>query len=59
MHVGDKRKECCKPEAGNLGPVIRERHDVTFRRCRVCQCRHFEFTVDPIRVQAKMSGVGG
>lgn len=46
MEQGDQRKDCCKQEE-NLGPVIRERADLTYRRCRVCQCRHFEFTADP------------
>lgn len=46
LEQGDKRKECCKDET-NLGPVVQHRPDVTYRRCKVCQCRHFEWTVDP------------
>lgn len=58
MHVGDKRKDCCKPDAGNLEPK-QLRPDLLVNVCKVCGCRHFELTVDPIRIQARMSGVGG
>lgn len=46
MEQGDKRKECCTKEE-NLGPVVPERVDLIYRRCKVCSCRHFELTVDP------------
>lgn len=45
---GDQRKACCRIEA-NLGAPERvhpDRSDSIFRRCRVCSCRHFEFTID-------------
>lgn len=58
MHVGDNRKECCKPESGNLD-VIHKRPDLDVYVCKICGCRHFELTADPIKVQARMSGVGG
>lgn len=38
-------KRCCRNEQ-NLGPIIRESAVLTYRRCRVCQCRHFELTAD-------------
>jgi hypothetical protein len=58
MEQGDKRKECCKQE-DNLGPVVQEREDLIYRRCRVCQCRHFELTVDPLRLGIHGSNMGG
>jgi hypothetical protein len=35
-------KDCCRQDE-NLGAPERYngRDDLTFRRCRVCQCRHF------------------
>ena len=51
----DNRKECCKDEE-NLGQVeiIRE-PDLVFRRCKVCNCRHFEMSVDPGKLGLKGS----
>jgi hypothetical protein len=39
-------KACCRDDA-NLGPVEAVSNDVTFRRCAVCGCRHFEALADP------------
>jgi hypothetical protein len=58
MEQGDKRKECCRDEK-NLGPVVQERKDLTYRRCQVCQCRHFELTVEPGRLGLRGGQVGG
>ena len=48
MEREDKRKDCCKDEK-NLGPVVHERSDLTYRRCEVCGCRHFELMIEPGR----------
>jgi hypothetical protein len=60
--MADTRKACCRPEAGNLERVTSVRMTQvlissngrlpvngteTCDRCRVCGCRHFEFSVDP------------
>jgi hypothetical protein len=60
MTPGDHRKPCCKPEAGNLGPVEKYngRDDLTFQRCGVCGCRHFEAAVDPLRLNMRGAQVG-
>ena len=44
--------ECCTyPENRDSGPGPRGADDapdgVTITHCRVCECRHFEVTVDP------------
>lgn len=41
----DNRKECCRVEA-NLGAPESVNKSVSFRRCQVCQCRHFEMIAD-------------
>lgn len=53
----DKRNECCRLEE-NLGasePTEPGRTDSSFRRCRVCGCRHFTFEIDA----GKIGVVGG
>lgn len=50
-------KPCCRDES-NLGAPERvhpDRADATFRRCRVCSCRHFTLEVDP----GKLGVIGG
>lgn len=42
---GDARKPCCRDDA-NLGVVERVNASLTFRRCQVCGCRHFEAVAD-------------
>lgn len=37
--------ECCKNPA-NLIPQPTDKPDLTLRVCRVCRCRHFEWSVD-------------
>lgn len=44
--IGDHRKACCRNEK-NLGPAVQAGPKTTFRRCTVCQCRHFEAVLDP------------
>lgn len=39
-------KECCKES--DLSPIIVDSETgQSFRRCQVCQARHFEMTADP------------
>lgn len=60
MIPGDHRKDCCRPEAGNLEPSekYQGRDDLTFRRCKVCGCRHFEANAEPGVIFAKGSPSG-
>ena len=53
MEAGDKRKDCCKQET-NLGKVEQVRPDLVFRRCQVCNCRHLELTVDPLKMGVRV-----
>lgn len=43
-------KRCCR-DLRNLGPVVTDtvnpQGTLTYQRCRVCQCRHFELTATP------------
>jgi len=43
-------KRCCR-NPRNLGPVITDTANaqgtLTYRRCQVCACRHFELTAAP------------
>jgi hypothetical protein len=41
-------KRCCR-ETANLGPVEQDGPGLTYRRCQLCGCRHFELTADPGR----------
>lgn len=48
MEQGDKRPACCrKPE--NLEPK-RLRPDVVINVCRVCGRKHYEVTIDPMKI---------
>lgn len=45
----DERKPCCQ-DPGNLQrdkAEERNRPGLVCMRCQVCQCRHFELTVEP------------
>jgi len=44
--MSDERKACCR-DAENLGEPIRVNDSTVYRRCVVCNCRHFEMTLDP------------
>ena len=58
---GDNRKECCK-DPGNLyrrPNDPEERKDLIIMRCKVCECRHFELSVDPLELNLKGKPVGG
>lgn len=57
MEQGDKRKDCCKLEE-NLGPVVKVAEDLTFRRCLVCNCRHFEAVLDPLKMNLTGAQLG-
>jgi hypothetical protein len=54
--IGGK-KACCRDEA-NLR-VVEHIGDRLMRRCVVCGCRHFEFTVDPGSLGMKMAPLTG
>jgi hypothetical protein len=43
-----KVKDCCKQPANLI--LHQERPDVLIRVCKVCNCRHFEFQIDPGRM---------
>ena len=45
-------KECCTKEENLV--VTEQKEDVIVRKCKVCGCRHFEVTADPIRLYEKM-----
>ncbi len=45
----ERPNKCCRDDS-NLGPVVQERPDFSYRRCSVCDCRHFEQLVDPARL---------
>jgi len=36
-------RRCCK-RGENLGPIVQDRPDLIYRRCKVCNSRHFELT---------------
>ena len=46
MDTGDKRKECCRLTE-NLELQPSDKPDLTFQKCKICGCRHFEVTLDP------------
>jgi hypothetical protein len=52
LQAGDHRKDCCKPENGNLF-LFEERKDLTIMKCNVCGCRHFEAIADPGYINLK------
>lgn len=57
-------KDCCqRPE--NLRVITHQEAGVGFnkdtviKRCAVCQCRHFEMSVDPIPLGVAGASIGG
>jgi len=45
----NERKECCqKPENLELQP--NNRAELTIMVCKVCGCRHFELSVEPLQI---------
>lgn len=48
-------KRCCR-NPQNLGTVELGSPDsrITFRRCTVCSCRHFEMTAEPGRLGMRL-----
>jgi hypothetical protein len=46
-------KDCCKVEE-NL-ELQHVSHDLLVKCCRVCGCRHFALTVDPLELKLKVS----
>lgn len=55
--MADTRKDCCRLEE-NLGAPETDAPDRWFRRCRVCQCRHFVLKVDPGRIGIRGNALG-
>jgi hypothetical protein len=49
LKMKQERKYCCNQEE-NLGPIIQERPDLIYRRCKICNCRHFELSLDPGKI---------
>lgn len=52
------KKECCSNEE-NLGPEERlpdAGPDEVYRRCKVCKCRHFTVSIDPMVIGIKGNG---
>jgi hypothetical protein len=45
------KKPCCEKEE-NLESK-QDRPDLVIKTCKVCGCRHFELSVDPIRMGIK------
>jgi hypothetical protein len=60
MTPGDNRKDCCKDPANlyRRENDQEERPDLVVRRCRVCECRHFELTADPGKLGLRGSPIG-
>jgi len=55
--MSDTRKECCKQPANRV--VIERRPSVIVEQCQACQCKHYEFTVDPIVLGVDGAQLGG
>jgi hypothetical protein len=50
MFEGNKDvKDCCKLEE-NLELQPSDKPELVIRKCRICQCRHFELTLDPAEI---------
>jgi len=55
--------ECCKV-AENLIEIERRENKVqgavmVVRQCQVCQRKHYEMSIDPLALNAKITGLGG
>ncbi len=57
---GNQRNPCCRVE-DNLGPweSYQGRKDLGFRRCKLCQCRHFEAEADAGKIFSAGASAGG
>lgn len=44
------KKECCQQEENLSPPEPTGGPRETMRRCKVCQCRHFTATIDPMHL---------
>jgi hypothetical protein len=53
-------ESCCEDER-NLGEPeqVEEREDLVVRVCQVCGRRHFEMTVDPVKVGVHVASLAG
>jgi hypothetical protein len=48
-------KECCQDETNRTEPEeAGEVEGATVTRCRTCKCRHFEVSVDPVRLSVRV-----
>lgn len=43
--MADGKKTCCEQESNLKAEKLSE--DLVVKTCQVCECRHFELTVDP------------
>ena len=53
---GDRRKPCCR-DPRNLSPFIFTGTRTGYRRCQVCNCRHFVQEAEPGRFGVQPGGV--
>ena len=58
--MADNRKDCCKVSANlyRRENDPEERVDLIVNRCRVCGCRHFELTADPLKLILRGASLG-
>lgn len=49
----DGGMECCKDATNRQ--VIESTMTKTVEQCKVCGCKHYEFTVDPIKLGVKVA----
>ena len=52
---GDRRKPCCR-DPKNLGAFIFTGKGTGYRRCVVCECRHFVQEAEPGRFGVQPAG---
>jgi len=58
IQFGNKTHQCCLVSE-NLEvqppdhPDVHNNPDVTLRVCKVCGCRHFEASIDPMKLSVK------
>lgn len=57
-HTTGTRKPCCQDPANIYQRAEEQRADLRVDRCRVCECRHFRVTVDPVRMGMRGHDVG-
>jgi len=44
--MSGEKKDCCKLEE-NLELQPSDKPELVIRKCRICNCRHFELTMEP------------